>query len=680
MLWRAVQAGNWPATRKALFEVSIGLWLQESNQERARSGSGSYSAAELRLIAGSVCAARLISDVDAISLTDQEGTGDIPGYRSIAFFPPEKVQAALGRRVFDAGQEPETVDYSHRTTAEYLAAEFLAARVNEGLPFGRVAALMGVDGHPAAELRGLHAWLAVHLPAHAEALIETDPYGVLTYGDAASLTPSSCAYLVRALDRLSRENPWFRSGNWESKAIGGLARPYMVGEFRAILNNPNSGFGVRSVVIDAVALGPPIPAMLPDLATALARQASPMAERLYALTALLRYGATGEAAIGHVFGGLGGTANDIRLRAEIIRALYGRPYGAADVVALLNDVQRGEEAASTGLFWNLADDIPLADLPAVLDGIVVPNEDTASFDRRGWEAGSFYARILVRAWRAPAPIAPAQVIGWLRKRVAFKGGSTESRGRDLRAAMRDPPERLSQLAQHFFRTVPLDGNQWLSWHRFREALLFELNADALLHLALAELLAAAPGSDRRVFLCDIAFSLCYQATEPQASQVFDQLFVLPDVDAALAATCARATVSNLPDRYLEGRTSSEEVDTEETREKQQQDFDRDVGQIRSGLHAGWLLHIMRLYFAQYNDVDRAATPRARVAAWFGEQRADAAFEGLAASLSRDDLPPLAEIVSSTAEQRYAEWWYVLAAGLNERMSAGQGLSGLSDDF
>ena len=73
-----------------------------------------------------------------------------------------------------------------------------------GLPFGRVVALMGVDGHPASELRGFHAWLAVRLPEHADELIEADPYGVLTYGDAASLSPSSCAALIRALER-SRE-------------------------------------------------------------------------------------------------------------------------------------------------------------------------------------------------------------------------------------------------------------------------------------------------------------------------------------------------------------------------------------------------------------------------------------------------------------------------------------------
>ncbi|UWU83181.1 hypothetical protein N2605_27055 [Bradyrhizobium yuanmingense] len=251
------------------------------------------------------------------------------------------MQAALGRRIFDAGQEPETVDYSHRTMAEYLAAEFLAARVRDGLPFGRVVALLGVDGHPAAELRGLHAWLAVHLPERADELIEAAPYGVLTYGDAASLTPSSCASLVRALDRLSKENRWFRSGNWESRSIGGLARPDMVGEFRAILNHPDSGFGVRSVVVDGLALGTPIPAMLPDLAAVLARQASPFAERARALAALLRYGSNGETAIKQVFdSALGKTANDLRLRTEIIRALYGGHFGAAEVVALLNDARR----------------------------------------------------------------------------------------------------------------------------------------------------------------------------------------------------------------------------------------------------------------------------------------------------------------------------------------------------
>ena len=64
---------------------------------------------------------RLISGVYAISLTDQEGTLKTPSHHSIDLFEPEKVQAALGRRVFDAASESEAVDYTHRTTAEFLA-------------------------------------------------------------------------------------------------------------------------------------------------------------------------------------------------------------------------------------------------------------------------------------------------------------------------------------------------------------------------------------------------------------------------------------------------------------------------------------------------------------------------------------------------------------------------------
>jgi predicted NACHT family NTPase len=126
MLLRAVQTGTWPATRKELFELSTQIMLKEFDRERARSGSGIYSVDELRPAAGAVCAARLISDIAAVSLADHEESREVPSYRSLSMLPPEKVIAALGRRVFVAGPVPESVDYGHRTTAEYLGAAWLA--------------------------------------------------------------------------------------------------------------------------------------------------------------------------------------------------------------------------------------------------------------------------------------------------------------------------------------------------------------------------------------------------------------------------------------------------------------------------------------------------------------------------------------------------------------------------
>jgi predicted NACHT family NTPase len=225
MLVQAVKTGSWPATRNELFMLSTRLLLSEPSDEHSRVGSGVYTVDELRDAAGAICAARLISDVAGISLLDREGEADIPSYRSLGFLNVAKAQAVLGRRAFEAGPVPESVDYAHRTTAEFLGAEWLAARVRAGLPLGRVQALMGVDGHPASELRGLHAWLARFLPEQADRLVDADPYGILTYGDAGALSPTSRRRLLDALGRLSASDPWFRGGQWRSPGIGALAQP-----------------------------------------------------------------------------------------------------------------------------------------------------------------------------------------------------------------------------------------------------------------------------------------------------------------------------------------------------------------------------------------------------------------------------------------------------------------------
>ena len=680
MLRRAVQTGSWPATRRELFKLATELMLQESNGERARSGGGVFTAAELRPVAGAVCAARLISDVEAIKLTDQDSTLDLPSYRSLELFPAEKVQAVLGRRIFDAAAETETVDYAHRTTAEFLAAEFLASRVREGLPFGRISALTGVDGHPASELRGLHAWLAVHLPEHADELIEADPYGVVTYGDAASLSTSSCGVLVRALDRLSQENPWFRAGNWQARPIGALARPDMVGEFRTILSNPNSGFGVRSVVVDALVLGPALPAMLPDLETILAREASPSAERVGALEALFRLGPDGKAAIQHVFAAqLRDSMNDLRLRATIVRTLYRDPYGPDDVIKLVAPLNEIEASNIVGILQVLVEALPEEDLPAILDGVEAIDTEEANAGSGRREAASFYARVLARAWANPGAIDPSRVLAWLRKRLAFKGGYGGSRGGDLRAAMEARPDRLRAVALEFFRSVPIDKDRWYAFHRFREAILFALNAEELAAVAMQAFEAADKGSDRRLFLYEVAVSLSYQMASPQGGLLFDDLYQRAEDEPGLCAARDAAAVAKLPPNYFSHRSSRVE-ESEAGRARQHQEFDQNIEQIRRGGHVGWLGHLARIYFALYSDTDRGLSPRDRVAAWLGEDRVNAAVEALAAALARNDLPSFEDVMGLTAKREHYDWWYALVAALNERWAAGQGLPDLSDDF
>lgn len=677
MLWRAVQAGSWPASRKELFEVSTRLLLQEAAQEHVGQGGGVFSVDELMPVAGAVCAARLISDVEAVSLSDGEATEEIPGYRSIAFLPPEKTKSALSRRVFTAGPIAESVDYAHRTTAEYLAARFLAERTRQGLPFGRVLALMGVDGHPASELRGLHAWLAVHLPEHADRLIEADPYGALTYGDAASLSRSSCAFLIRALGQLAKSNPWFRSPEWDSYPIGALARRDMLVEFRAVLNDSEAGFGIRSVIVDALYLGVPLPEMIPDLTEILHRETSPYSERLHAMLALLRMGEGGKAAVVNSFnGGLGSTSTGLRLRADIVQSLYGSPFGPQEVVDLIIDALKTEDAISSGIFWTLADAIPVDDLPEILDGIVPPARDEDGFDRRDWEAGAFYARILNRAWALDI-IDPDRVLGWLQKRPAFRGLGGEGRARDLRVAMRQKPERLRAIADHFLSSLVLDQDAWFRLYEFRNTTLHEISADVLLDIVICKM-EAANTSNEQQFLYEIALHLSCQAEQPRAAITFERLYRLADSNPALRDTREKMVAAKLPDSYFQGRGNREEQ-IEESRENQQLDFDRNRESIRNASHLGWVRHLSFIYFGFYSEIDAAGSGQERLERWLGADRLEPALESLRSSLTRCDVPTFENVIASIAKHRRYDWWHALVAGLNERWAITQDFGDLTDD-
>lgn len=678
MLWQAVQTGAWPRTRTELFEISTNFMLQEADPERARAGCGTYSAKELRPVAGAICAVRLISDVEGVSLRDQECSGDIPGYRSLATFSPELVLAALSRRAFVSASEAEAVDYAHRTTAEYLAAAYLAGRIRDGLPFRRVISLIGIDGHPTPELRGLNAWLAIHLPERAEQLIDSDPYGVLTYGDAASLPTSCCAYLIRALGRLSRENPWFRSENRESSAVGALARPDMIGEMRRVLSNRDAGFGIRSIVIDALWLGTPLAELAPDLAQVLACKEYFYVERLHALLALLRMGESGRRAAAEVFRtGLGADTNGIRLRGDFIGHLYGDPCGASDVVSLVNDTLKLEETPATGLLWTLADNLPPSDLATILDQISVPKHE-GGYDKRRSEVGMFYSRLLARAWRELQPTEAARVLGWLQKHHALNEALGQARVAELQRSMGEAPKLLTAVADHLISTLPEEKQPWFTLSRFRDSIFLELSADQLLGITLMHLNASEEASDRQKLLYEVAFSLMYQSKQPNARALFEMLCQYPETRPALVGLLAQWTTSPLPSHYFKAKRKRKLPNTD-GKDKLQLQFDQSAELIRAGAHLGWIGHLAGIYFAIYRDVDGRLAPRQRLVQWIGEMRTETTLEGFRAALRRPDLPSLADVIRLASEHKHYDWWFGILAGMDEHWTLKHDFASLSED-
>jgi hypothetical protein len=681
LLRRAVQSGAWPETRRDLFEMATRLMLQEQNSERARTGIGIYTGDELRLPAGATLAARLISDIEAISLADQEGTETIPSYRALPFFEPIRIIAALGRRVFEAGPVSESVDYVHRTTAEYLGAAWLAQAVRNGLPVGRVVALMGVDGHPAPELRGLHAWLAVHLPEHAERLIDADPYGVLTYGDAASLSQPLCAHLIRALGRLSRTDPWFRSGNYGSPAIAGLARPDMIDEFRTVLRSPDAGFGLRGIVVEAAAMGTPLLALRDDLTDVLETSTLPYAERLYALIALLRLGDDGKASVVNICRTvLGQDLASLRLRAEAIGRLYGDPFGSTDVARLANDVLSSEHEVDVGVLWNLRSSLPLGELPIILDTIQTPAPDADAERRNVWEVASLFDRALLRILQATDVVDPVRLLAWLRKRRAFEHGYSGRNQAELRAALIAHPERLQGVLSHFLDGFVPDDNRWLTLMRFREAVFLEITPNQLIEGMLTAMASETVGSPRELFFYEAAFSLSYQEADGQVH--FERLYSLADTRADLVDVRTRSVSAPLPQEYLQrtaGRRTARAEEPEDP-DRLRRDFERDAAAIASGANLSGLIWAARVYLGIFDDVDRSITPDARFVPMLGDALASMALDGLVAALGRADVPSLNDVIELALQRRHHTSWHAYLAGISEYFRRTSSLQGLSDEL
>lgn len=368
MLAEAVKEGNWPQTRSELFHSATQLLLTEHSKEHTRQNSGIYTSDELEHPAGSICALRILSDVSGISLLPNDIRSEYPSYRTIPFFSHEIIKATLSRRVFSAGDEPETVDYSHRTIAEYLAAKWLASIVEKGLPLGRLRSLLGFEGYPSSELRGLHAWLAVFLPQYANVFIQADPYGVLTYGDAASLSTVDKQSLLVALSKLSESDPWFRNHGFSSN-LNGFVSEEMEAHLRVIIHDPKSRFSLRMLILESLSVTTPTLSLNQDLIDVIKSERHSYAEKEVAITVLIHSGLSGIKEVVGIYSELKDINHDsIRLRNHIIQLLYKDYFSALDVAQLLTDtLSVTEERLPVGSLWGIIDVVPAEDIMTIFE-------------------------------------------------------------------------------------------------------------------------------------------------------------------------------------------------------------------------------------------------------------------------------------------------------------------------
>ncbi|MEN6669570.1 hypothetical protein AAJP47_04250 [Psychrobacter sp. B38] len=164
----------------------------------------------------------------------------------------EVLQGTVQSRLF------QTVDNNsfkpwHRSIAEYLGAKWLAEAMSNPIIKRHILSYLVVDNGVIASLRGIFAWLPTFNPNLSQIVIETDPYGLIEYGDTNYFSDTDSILLFDALEKLTIENPWFRKNNfWKKTKAEGLVSRSLLKRYKEILSNKEGNLHFLTTILEAL--------------------------------------------------------------------------------------------------------------------------------------------------------------------------------------------------------------------------------------------------------------------------------------------------------------------------------------------------------------------------------------------------------------------------------------------
>ena len=246
LLVKAVGGDEWPRDRRATFESACRALARERNDEHraVQRSPPLLSLDRIMAAAGHLSALLLLSDKEHVSI-DPSDDPDSLCLEDIPEGDQPALLRALRSNLFivdpDGGFVPP-----HRQLSEFLAARFLAARIDSGVPASRILALMtGEDGVVVTELRGLSAWLAAFDRSSRRSLIRTDPVGIALYGDVQGFRSDEKKSLLRAFAERADE---IKAWSWPPVALASLIDSHTVGLLDGYLGDEDRGDGRQGVV------------------------------------------------------------------------------------------------------------------------------------------------------------------------------------------------------------------------------------------------------------------------------------------------------------------------------------------------------------------------------------------------------------------------------------------------
>jgi len=379
LLAEAIRDGQWPRTRLETFQLACRkLADEDSKQHRLLARANATPVENILAAAGQLFSVLLLSDKSGVAL-DRESIDD--QFPLLDIFSPSELsiaKLATSRKLFrSATDAQERVVPSHRSIAEFLAAQWLAERIDHGgLPLGRVLNLfLGMEERTVASLRGLYGWLAWHCQSARQRLIEADPLTVIIYGDVKPMSLGDKRRLLVGLRREAKVQIYYR---WEipsANQFGALADKELADDFAAFLGTTRRDDASQSMVacvLDILSAAETIPDLGPMIKAIVLDDAWWPGIRRHALETWLKYSPpVGEAiSLLDMLNFKQGLEDKDELIGILLTGLYPEQIPAEKVLIYLHAPKdRNAVGGHYSIFWEYTFPkvVPGTDLPILLD-------------------------------------------------------------------------------------------------------------------------------------------------------------------------------------------------------------------------------------------------------------------------------------------------------------------------
>ncbi len=695
LLVKAVRKNEWPKSRSETFEMACRTLAKEDNRDHLQAIPNRSSQDDILRAAGRLCAIQLLAGAQGIKRLPGSETenDDCIDLSEISGVSRSLTLESLGTRIFDSREEV-IASPIHRQIAEFLGARYLAKLVCDGLPPGRILALMsGFDGMIVTELRGLGAWLAALNEPVREELIERDPLGIVLYGDVARFSKENKLQILKSLKRIGEKNPWFIGTMKFDSRLRDLITADLEDEILAFLDNPSRDFDQQSILrflVETLIYAEPFDDLAPRLIGIIRDESLWTEIRRSAIKAFLRQRRDENAALAElkelmkdiINGSVSDLDND--LLGRLLGETYPMVLPGTEVLDYLRE-HKANQAYSYQRFWmwNLLDRTNCEQIAILLDQLAIQYQPHPKSMRQSGQRNRIPMRVpLILLDRflsncQEIEMRPQRLFQWLG--VAGRVGDWnqdlgylhEQRKR-IRSWLGDQPKLWKTLLA-FGLENSVNTSRHSDESDFQQLMWMEEDR---------RLFGAKRPLDFADWCLDKA--ACVEHSEAASWLMRRVADAVDDENISRTFVDSRIEGRDVLKKAFEKRLSerkqfkSWETKQKERERKEERREEKDISQWQMMVrdHRAKLIenrapiHLLRslaiAYFGGYDGMSEYL-PRERLSIFLGgeDELVEAALIGLCRVVMHQDLPSVNDVVKLGAERKTQYLWFPFLAGFNE---------------